>query len=308
MDGNTVGGNSLCANCGWRWNKCIATREEFKKVLFMNWVKQYDRPLCWLCAQVCPFLQDGQKDPHGLCQQFESSWATARQYRRLKMLPPCDPLFSLEAERDSVSPEIWRDPFSPRNERTTSTSNIFAGMIAEAQRLRCDMMSLRTRLDQICLEYGRQILSKKNEECVFTNEEASNAASSSDRGQNRWSTQQDRQSRSGNFPLHPLPTVHESENRSNDRNMSHESGSWTEDSSWRDSSSWRQNNRWQSWNSNGGYSSQDTWDETEGAGSWNRSYGRPHYVETLQSSNNSNARQARPPRVVWDPPPANSGR
>ena len=53
---------------------------------------------------------------------------------------------------------------------------------------------------------------------------------------------------------------------------------------------------------------QDTWDQTEGEGSWNRSYERPHYVQTLQSSNNSNARQARPPRVVWDPPPANSGR
>jgi hypothetical protein len=28
----------------------------------------------------------------------------------------------------------------------------------------------------------------------------------------------------------------------------------------------------------------------------------------LQSSNNSNLRQARHPRVIWDPPPANSGR
>ena len=57
MDGNTVGGNSLCANCGWRWNKCIATREESKKVLFMNWVKQYDRPLCWLVPKFALFYK-----------------------------------------------------------------------------------------------------------------------------------------------------------------------------------------------------------------------------------------------------------
>ena len=308
MDGNTVGGNSLCANCGWRWNKCIATTEEFKKVPFMNWVKQYDRPLCWLCAQVCPFLQDGQKDPHGMSKDFDFSWAVARQYRRLNMQPPCDRLFSIEAERESESPEIWRHPFSPRDERTSSTPNIFADMIAEAQRLRRDMMSLRNRLDQICLEYGRQILSRKNEECVFTNEEASNAASSSDRGQNRWSTQQDRQSRSGNFPLHPPPTVRESENRSNDWNMSYEFGRWNEDSSWRDSSSWQRNNRRQDRNSNGVYSDQDNWNETQGEGSRSYSYERPHYVQTLQSSNNSNVRQSRHPRVNWDPPPANSGR
>jgi hypothetical protein len=74
-----------------------------------------------------------------MSKDFDFSWAVARQYRRLNMQPPCDRLFSIEADRESVSPEIWRHPFSPRDERTSSTPNIFADMIAEAQRLRRDI-------------------------------------------------------------------------------------------------------------------------------------------------------------------------
>ena len=320
MDGNTVGGNSLCANCGWRWHHCIATTEEFKQVKFMIWVKQYDRPLCWLCAQVCPFLDDAQKNPKDM--RF-SSCKEARTYRRMNMMPPCHPDFSLDCDKECITEEIWHHPFS-RDDTTSSPSNIFVEMDRQFYTMMSATVAVRSTVDKFCLQYVQEIMSnQKKDESPCNVEQAGNAGSSSDPSQNDLSREQHQQPSSSNFARDQPLTVHEFENTSKYWNTSswdeHSSpppltvdesentsadwkmSCWNEGSSWRDSSSWHRQNRW---NANRPCTENWNWTENQSESPWSSSRERrtAQHFENWPNWNNSNGRESQRPRIVWNPP------
>ena len=319
MDGNTVGGNSLCANCGWRWHECIATKEQFKSASFMIWIKAHDRPLCWLCAQVCPFLDDAQKNPRNLT--FASS-TQARSFRRLHMMPPCDPDFDMEREKQCISGEIWRDPFS-RDHTTSSTSNIFVEMTRQFSTMMSETLAVRSTVDKFVLEYVREINSKlKRDESPVNVEEAANAGSSSDPSQNHWSREQHQQWRSSNSSRDQLLAVPESEINSTYWNTSswpenssptntaaqsehtgadRDSSWWNEGNSWTDYSSWHGLNRW---NRNDRWTENTNWNDNQTEFPWSSSTERQtaQHFDNWSNWNNSNGRESQRPRLVWDPP------
>ena len=319
MDGNTVGGNSLCANCGWRWHHCIATKEEFKSVNFMIWLRLHDRPLCWLCAQACPLLDDAQKNPNDL--RFDS-WSEARMYRRMHMLPPCDPDFSYERDKECITSEIWRDPFSI-DHTTSSTSNIFVEMTRQFSTMMSETAAVRSTVDKFCIEYVQEMISnQKQDESPVNVEEAGNAGSSSDPSQNDLSREQHQQWSSSNFSRDQPLTVPESENNSKYWNTSswHEHSSrpltvdeseytgadrnsswWNEGSSWTDSSSWHGPNRW---NRNEPCTENKNWTENQSESPWSSSRERQtaQHFENWSNWNNSNGRESQRARLVWNPP------